>query len=186
MSSDRCPLCLRELTKPPTPFGELMLCESCVRGNLANNLEHVGVTFTARQRSIRAGEDAVHQRLEVDARIAGVHGRRGTFAPLTVMGKLMEWVSPRAKTGDDIFDAHVRATGNDSTWLTQLLESDAVRTACIEITTKDNVKFTIRGPKVVALAQGPHLDGNDLVEMTRGVGVVVRQMGVIEGRWAHV
>jgi len=183
MAVDSCPICLRAFVTAPTPFGEFALCESCVRGNFANNLGHVGVDLSSIQESVRVSRDRVHQRLKVHAHMTELHGRRADIAALGVGGKLMEFFSPRAKTGDDIFDAHVRATSDDDTWLGQLLASDAVRTACLEIVTKAAVKFEIRGAHVDARAQGAYLDGTDLVELTRGVAVVVRQMAVLEGRW---
>lgn len=176
-------LCLQVSQLAPTPFGELQLCPSCVRGNLGVSLKSVGITLGATQSTVVFGRNDNAQRLEVNGHMSGVNGQNASFARLSFLTKLIDPFSPRIKTGDDIYDDHVRGRGAHSAWVARLLESDAVRSACIEITVQENSLIKIEGNHVRAEATGVHLGGDDLNEMARGVGVILREMACIEERW---
>ncbi len=123
------------------------------------------------------------QVLDVTGRMAGVQGGAASFVRLTLVGKMLEVFSRRAVGNDDIYDAHVRGTGKPIRWVERLVESDAVRTGCLEVTSKGDAFLDIEGNSIHARALGRHLDGNDLSEMTRAVAVVLRQMALLEQRW---
>ena len=178
-----CSLCLQTSSLAPTPMGELQLCPSCVRGNLSVSLQPMGVTLAATQSTVVFGRNENAQRLEVNGSMAGLTGQRARFSRLTFLTKLIDPFSPRVKTGDDIYDDHVRARGAHAGWVARLLESDAVRSACIEITVQEASFIDIQGGHVRAEATGQHLGGDELNEMARGVGVIVREMARIEERW---
>ena len=129
-----CNLCLQATQLALTPFGELKLCPSCVRGNLTNSLKPMGVTLSATQTLMASGGKENTQRLEVNGYMSGLTGHNASFSRLTTLTKVIDPFSPRIKTGDDIYDAHVRGRGRTPAWVARLLESDAVRNACIEIT----------------------------------------------------
>ncbi|MFT5356025.1 MAG: hypothetical protein ACI9KE_003247 [Polyangiales bacterium] len=178
-----CSLCLQATQLALTPFGELQLCPSCVRGNLGNSLKPIGVTLTATQTTVVFGRNDNAQRLEVNGHMSGLTGQRARFSRLSLLTKLIDPFSPRAKTGDDIYDAHVRGRGRHPAWVARLLESDAVRSACIEITVQEESFIKIEGDHVRAEATGDHLGGDELNEMARGVGVILREMARMEERW---
>lgn len=177
-----CSLCRQESPLALTPFGELQLCSSCIRGNLSVSLKPMGVTLGATQSTVVFGRNDNAQRLEVNGHMSGLKGQRASFSRLSFLTKIIDPFSPRIKTGDDIYDDHVRGRGH-SGWLARLLESDAVRSACIEITVQENSVIEIEGNHVRAEATGVHLGGDDLNEMARGVGVILREMARIEERW---
>lgn len=176
-----CELCASSSELGLSRFGELALCPSCHSGNLSSGVPHAGIKIEARQ--MVSSRDTTMQVLDVTGRMISIQGGDAWFVPLGIVGKMMELFSRRARSGDDIYDAHVRGTGKNIRWVDQLIESDAVRTACLEVTTKDDAFLSVEGAEVRARAVGRHLDGNDLMEMTRAVAIVLRRIAVIEGRW---
>ncbi len=175
-----CGLCGLNEELQKTTFGELGLCPSCLRGNVAQHFQKRGFRFQSEQLISARDESMV---LKVDGEVPGLRGGRATVNKLTVAGRLIGALAPGAKTGDDLFDAHVRATGKPKRWLDALLSSDAVRSASLEVVTKDNGEIKILGNRLSLRAQGQHLDGNDLLELNRAAALLLRRMAEVENLW---